>query len=289
MSKAKLVKAYLNDVAQPFDERVSKQEIAAALNYLDAFGYLSGFGSWRDITLGDIVDALMMFQGFFHLKKKDGILGPKTAKAMFSTPRCGHPDVVPEKMLSAEAVTKNGVPIWSKTDLTFRIIEYVPGLTKQESTNIIKQAFNQWSTHTPLTFTHVSSRDQTANFTIGTGEGPRSQFDGPGGTLAWAYLPDGQDSPLLSRFDVGETWIKNPRDRGILMLNVACHEFGHLLGLEHSQVKGALMAPYYNPAIALPQQKDDVTRIQRLYGKNSAGTPTPPAGPRVLPAARRPT
>ena len=52
------------------------------------------------------------------------------------------------------------------------------------------------------------------------------------------------------------------------MLNVACHEFGHLLGLTHSKKPGALMAPYYNPFIATPQQDDDIVRVQKLYGPN---------------------
>lgn len=52
---------------------------------------------------------------------------------------------------------------------------------------------------------------------------------------------------------------------------VAAHEFGHSLGLEHSNVPGALMFPtysYVNPkTFNLPY--DDKRRIQRLYGNFS--------------------
>jgi hypothetical protein len=72
------------------------------------------------------------------------------------------------------------------------------------------------------------------------------------------------------KFDLGETWTADPTHRGILYLNVAAHEFGHLFGLDHSKLRGALMAPYYNPGVASPKRKDDITRFQSLYGVRRA-------------------
>lgn len=50
---------------------------------------------------------------------------------------------------------------------------------------------------------------------------------------------------------------------------VAAHEFGHSLGLHHSEDQGALMYPTYpntDPKhFRLPQ--DDINAIQFLYGK----------------------
>lgn len=55
---------------------------------------------------------------------------------------------------------------------------------------------------------------------------------------------------------------------GYNLFLVAAHEFGHSLGLEHSNVPGALMYPTYSytnvDTFVLP--RDDVNRIQALYG-----------------------
>ena len=48
---------------------------------------------------------------------------------------------------------------------------------------------------------------------------------------------------------------------------VAAHEVGHSLGLEHTSKRGALMSPFYdNFAAEKKINPDDIVSIQNLYG-----------------------
>ena len=88
-------------------------------------------------------------------------------------------------------------------------------------------------------------------------------FNGPGGVLAHAYFPqDGR-----AHFDEDETYTHNTAS-GTNLLWVAVHEFGHSLGLQHTNIQGAIMYPYYTGYV--PDMKlhyDDINGIQSLYGK----------------------
>lgn len=54
---------------------------------------------------------------------------------------------------------------------------------------------------------------------------------------------------------------------GYSLFLVAAHEFGHALGLDHSNVPEALMYPNYHYREDFPLNKDDIEGIQYLYGE----------------------
>ena len=68
---------------------------------------------------------------------------------------------------------------------------------------------------------------------------------------------------------------------GTNLFQVAAHEFGHSLGLGHSEVEAALMAPYYRGYQAnFELHADDIAGIQYLYGMygSKKKKPTKPVG-----------
>jgi hypothetical protein len=254
----------------------SPQEVKFAVDYLFFFGYIA-VDLIKDVSFEELQSAVKLFQRAFGIKA-DGMLDSKTIRAM-EVPRCGCPDIVDKQkkehveFLRAQEIAAKNRDRWNKKGLTYFIAEYIGGsLTRENQRKVVASAFKAWDDVCGLDISEVNNLAK-ADIVLRTGRGPQHNFDGRGGTLAWAYLPQGNDTQLSMKFDLDETWVTQPKQRGVQLFNVACHEFGHLLGLTHSKKQSALMAPYYNPFIASPQQNDDIPRIQKLYGPNQKAVP----------------
>lgn len=248
---------------------LSTGNIEKAIAYLKKYGYLA---KTNELGIVDVAHAVLEFCEFFHIKghNPEDVLSPKILTAM-DAQRCGFPDVLRERTEESK---------WGVRELSYFIKDRDSDLSAGEWDDIMAQACGQWAAVCNLKFSKALSQS-SANFILDIGSGPADQFDGPSGTLAWAQLPGGNNfnGQLLMKFDRSETWITNPLNRGILLLNVATHEWGHLLGLEHSKIQSALMAPYYSVNITKPQANDDIPRIQALYGPAISPPPTPTPTP----------
>ena len=74
--------------------------------------------------------------------------------------------------------------------------------------------------------------------------GDGDAFDKSGGTLAHAFFPQQGRASGDIHFDDDEFWTLGSFS-GINLTQVAVHEIGHSLGLQHTNVRGAIMFPSY--------------------------------------------
>ncbi|XP_017777223.1 PREDICTED: matrix metalloproteinase-18-like isoform X2 [Nicrophorus vespilloides] len=196
-----------------------------------------------------VKEAVMRYQEFAGIEMNGNI--DDNVKMMMASPRCGVPDV-----LNYKAITS-----WPKNSLTYSIRSKSNKLNSGEVSHIIRSAFDIWTKYVDLKFTE-SARYSDINIHFFTGDhADGSPFDGPGSVLGHALFP-----PYgILHFDDDEDW-----NRSIQLFQVAAHEIGHVLGLDHSTVKGSLMFPYYNRFKDFTQDlhQDDIDGIRSLYDEN---------------------
>ncbi|NXK92384.1 MMP7 protein, partial [Formicarius rufipectus] len=221
--------------------------------YLDKFFPL--FPKTQNLSLEERIEQM---QRFFHLTVT-GKLNKET-EATMKLPRCGMPDI-------AEYQLFPGSPRWKKTHLTYKLVIYTSDLPRKKVDDAIRRALMVWSDVTPLHFqrVHIGRADIEIRFARRE-HGDGYPFDGRGNTLAHAFAP-GDGIGGDAHFDDDEKWSEFNQEVNLFL--VAAHEFGHSLGLAHSNVRGALMYPIYsyeNPA-TFRLSADDRRGIQKLYGK----------------------
>lgn len=279
---------------KPIDElgtEPKRADVTRVQSYLEQFGYLGrtaeGFGA-ADFpeaapdspgTLGvtratpasgvfddTTAEAVSRFQAFAGLPVT-GVVDALTADRM-NQPRCG----VPDAPGVAEFATSGRK--WASTNLRYAFQNFTADVPSGDIVLAIEQAFALWAAHTPLRFTQVamSAGPEIIIRFVSADHGDGHPFDGGGGVLAHAFFPSvppAAPSAIMgdAHFDDAETWTVAvpPGAATIDLVTVAAHEFGHSLGLDHSAVAGALMAPFYGgPHRAV--EADDIAGIRSLYG-----------------------
>lgn len=209
-------------------------------------------------------ESVEQMQDFYNLRV-DGYVGPVTLNAM-ERPRCG----VADFGLAADCRwQKRNIRYWNgRGGFSLFHREMERGRSNRLSAQLIDDGFARWAEVLPG-FTFERTGDgRDCDMWIGGGSGRKHGFDGPGRTLAWAYMPCGQFDSLESRFDMDEHFTQNTgkrkQDPWVFAWSVWLHELGHLLGLDHSSDPNDIMAAYYNPDI-VDLQPGDIRRIQALY------------------------
>ncbi|XP_068705205.1 matrix metalloproteinase-24-like isoform X1 [Montipora foliosa] len=251
---------------------VSSKVVAGGIDWLTRYGYLVDddprTGKLR--SQQDVEQSIKVLQRYAGLKET-GQMDPDTIKLMGKS-RCGLSDFA--------RFTLQG-SYWKKKDLTYRIKSFTNDLSEGEQRRIFKKSFDLWSKATNLRIKEDRQlADKDVDILIkfdGGNHGDGYPFDGQGGTLAHAFYP--HNNLGLSgdaHFDDAERFTTGTSS-GINLDWVAVHEFGHSLGLEHSNVRESIMYPWYKGYHKNIQlTNDDTMGIQALYGKPSnPPIPTP--------------
>ncbi|KAM1009508.1 hypothetical protein FF1_044933 [Malus domestica] len=206
------------------------QGIQDLKKYLEKFGYLNGHSDSDDFD--DILEsAIKTYQVNYHLKAT-GTLDAKTVSKMIM-PRCGVADII------------NGTT--SMRSGKKRHPHHHGG---------------HGSPHTVAHYSFFTGNPKWPSSNFGKGDhGDGNPFDGQGGILAHAFPPTNG----RFHYDADEAWAVGAVADAYDLETVALHEIGHLLGLQHSSVEGAVMSPGVRSGFTQSLHADDIQGIKALY------------------------
>lgn len=137
----------------------------------------------------------------------------------------------------------------------------------------ITAAFAAWSAVANISFVFVADTGHPFNAPGAMGDiriGGHV-FDGAGGVLAHGYYPpvNGVSAAGDIHFDIAEAWKLGFGGPGFDVFQVAAHEIGHAIGLDHTLVPASLMNAFYTEAFSGPQA-DDIAGAAFIYGPATA-------------------
>jgi len=240
--------------------------------FLQRFGYAAP-GASQSGTLDELTsEAIAKFQTFQGLEPS-GEFDESTREAM-TQPRCAMADLRSGIAFSTQCS-------WNQSELTFAFDSGSDDISGEGSQDAVRSAFATWGAAITLGFREVEVGD-SPDVVIGWRPANDPDLSMIGGTLAHADFPPGcsvvtNSVPKPVHFDDSEhTWVNGASGGSFDVETVALHELGHILGLAHSAVPGAVMAATVSSNFTLiALTADDVAGIQSLY----TAAPAPAAPP----------
>ncbi|PIA62262.1 hypothetical protein AQUCO_00200328v1 [Aquilegia coerulea] len=249
--------------------------------YLEKFGYLhydddDNINHLNGDEFDDHLESAIKTYQLNYGLKVTGSLDSQTVNEMMK-PRCGVADIIDGRTRMRSGNEKNqygllfkffdGNPKWpaSQTHLTYRFRSMVEVVDLQALSSVMSRAFAKWAAVTHFTFAEAAP-ETLADIEIGfyrLDHGDGASFDGSGGVVAHSAAP----TAGVSHYDADEKWSSSdPNETEMDLESVALHEIGHLLGLQHSDVPGAVMVSGIGPGVIKRElQPDDIQGIHTSY------------------------
>ncbi|KAL4002392.1 Matrixin family protein [Acanthocheilonema viteae] len=267
----------------------SKQEI----EYLQEFGYLPKPTS----NVAAMLSETMMEEAIRELQLYGNI--PITGKIdaatreLMSRKRCGLSDRPIEEAFQGRRRRGHQKrfalmgPKWTKQIITYsvnnpsRSIPHLGAIRRE-----INEAINSWQYILPMQFHEVrpeSEADVKIRFAIGD-HGDPYHFDGSGKILAHAF-PPGEGIGGDIHLDDDEHWTValtgDPYRQQVSLRSIAMHEFGHSIGLSHSNQEDSVMYAFYQYDLPAKLSYDDLLAVRTLYGGGAYHPKEPTDAPRL--------
>lgn len=180
---------------------------------------------------------------------------------------------------------------WQEMPIEYRINENVSTLLPNAE-EIIHRSIDTW-TNDPMSdvtfsfegYADTTDREWPFTNTVFAGDAP--------GLLGQAVFGGNRGPGIVTAFDIiinngalvaNLPWHDGPKPMTFDLGSVVMHEIGHVLGLDHSEVEGALMFPVLDAGMQIDVPiDDDRAAINELYPAANPPTPTPVPVPTPTP------
>jgi|GEM_PF-1861042 hypothetical protein len=237
---------------------------------LGKFGYLGPEQSAKSGTLDEVTSTALARYQRFHGLNPTGLFDEPT-REMMSRSRCSLPDTAPQASTASSAPTFSTTCAWNKTSLTYAFDTGTGDVAGEAERDAVRNAFITWSAAIHISFREVGTANNP-DIRIDWTNANCGDTDMTGTTLAHADYPPGcgfygNALPRPLHFDDQEhTWCIGAVSGQYDVETIALHEVGHILGLAHSSVSGAVMFPTVSAnstnRVLAP---DDIEGVRRLY------------------------